>query len=110
MKSFWKVILLIVISAPINSARCQEPLGESISVRIPNMHCPACARAIDGELRKLPSADGGDHDFKTRTVTVHSETIGSISDEQIRETVSKLRYQVAEIRRSSGPSAQGDSP
>ena len=92
------ILFMLAIYSPKTSC-CEERKGEQITVSVPEMHCPACARTISSALSNLSSVDRSHHDFKARTVTIHSSKTGAISDEEIANTISKLRYKAASVER-----------
>jgi copper chaperone len=66
-------------------------MSETLSFRVPAMHCENCERAIRGEVARVAGVEAVDVDLDAKLVTVRE----SVSDQAVREAIDEAGYDVA---------------
>ena len=67
-------------------------MSETLSFRVPAMHCEHCERAIRGEVVQVAGVEGVVVDLDAKLVTVRGERV---SNAAVREAIDEAGYEVA---------------
>jgi copper chaperone len=67
-------------------------VAESLTYRVPGVHCGHCAAAIETEVGSVAGVESVDVDLDAKVVTIRGE---SLSDEALREAIEEAGYEAA---------------
>jgi copper chaperone len=67
-------------------------MSETITYRVPAVHCGHCAAAIKEEVSSVEGVEGIDVDLDAKVVTIRGH---ALSDEALREAIEEAGYEVA---------------
>jgi copper chaperone CopZ len=67
-------------------------MSETLTYRVPAMHCENCERAIKDEVGVVAGVEAVEVDLAAKLVTVRGE---SVSDQAVRAAIDEAGYDVA---------------
>ena len=67
-------------------------MSETITYRVPGMHCGHCKAAVEKEVSSVAGVQAVDVDLGAKLVTITGE---SLSDEALRDAIEEAGYEAA---------------
>lgn len=67
-------------------------LSETVTYRVPSMHCGHCKAAVENELLELEEVDAAEADPESKVVTISGR---GLNDERLRQAIEDAGYEAA---------------
>ena len=67
-------------------------MGETLTYRVPGMHCSHCEDAVKEEVSRVEGVESVDVDLDSKLVTVRGR---ELSDESLRAAIEEAGYEAA---------------